>query len=266
MIMPLHAFDDDGKSDLFTLAKAMCYAVDHGAQIINLNFDIDYRSLAVESAVQFAQNRNVLLVAPAGNIHTSQPQYPAALNGVISVAATDLSDIRASFSNYGSYVFAAAPGVGIISAYPGNYYGIASGTSLSAAAVAGTAALAILSNSSATFTINGLNAGDHTLTASYAAQDAFAASSATGTLHINPRPITAKADPKSKTYGTVDPILTYQITSGSLVNGDNFTGSLTRASGQDAGFVAANFFATSSPWDFAWTFLSTSRMRPSLPI
>jgi len=97
---------------------------------------------------------------------------------------------------------------------------------------------AALSNSSATFSINGLNAGDHTLTASYAAQGAFAASSATGTLHVNPRPTTVKADPKSKTYGTADPILTYQITSGSLVNGDNFTGSLARTAGQDAGTYA----------------------------
>src|SRR5947207_12445854 len=69
--------------------------------------------------------------------------------------------------------------------------------------VDGRTASAILSNSSATFTINGLNAGDHTLTASYSAQSAFAASSATGTLHVNPRPITVRADAKSKTYGTV---------------------------------------------------------------
>jgi len=296
MIMPLHAFDDDGKSDLFTLAKAMCYAVDHGAQIINLNFDIDYRSLAVESAVQFAQNRNVLLVAPAGNIHTSQPQYPAALNGVISVAATDLSDVRASFSNYGSYVFAAAPGVGIISAYPGNYYGIASGTSLSAAAVAGTAALvrslrtngvsdsiaraavnidsrnptyqnqlgygridafgavmssltptttsigaptitynangfvtvtvasaagtptgnvkltvdnnapplsAALNNGTAVFTIPSPKAGDHPLTASYAAQGHFAASLAAGSLHVDKAtPVISWNNPAPIEYAT----------------------------------------------------------------
>jgi hypothetical protein len=279
MIMPLHAFDDDGRSDLFTLAKAIRYAVDHGAQIINLNFGIVYQSLVVQSAVQFAQTSNVSLVAPAGDDNTSQPQYPAAFSGVIAAAATDLEDTRASFSNYGGYVFGAAPGVGVISVYPRGYYGIASGTSLSAAAVAGTAALvrslrtngvsdsiartslnidsrnpayqnqlgygridafaavmssraptttsinapavtyndsgivtvtvtspsatpagtvvltvdgttksAALSSNSATFTINGLNAGDHTLTASYAAQSFFMASSATGTLHVSPAP------------------------------------------------------------------------------
>ena len=81
MIMPLHAFGDDGRSDLFTLAKAIRYGVDHGAQIINLNFGTLYISLAIQSAVQFAQGSNVMLVAPAGNGNqagTSQPEYPAA--------------------------------------------------------------------------------------------------------------------------------------------------------------------------------------------
>ena len=141
MIMPLRVFGDDGRGDLFTLAKAIRYAVDHGAQVINMNFDILRPSLAVKSAVDFALASNVLPIAPAGNDGTSQPQYPAAFAGVMTAAATDLSDIKGLFSNYGSYVFAAAPGVGIISAYPGGYYGVVSGTSLSAAALAGTAAL-----------------------------------------------------------------------------------------------------------------------------
>src|SRR5207244_12937968 len=268
MIMPLHAFGDDGRSDLFTLAKAIRYGVNHGAQIINLNFGPLYISLAIQSAVQFAQGSNVMLVAPAGNGNqagTSQPEYPAAFTGVMTAAATDFSDKLAVFSNYGSDVFVTAPGVGIISAYPGGYYTIGSGTTLSAAAVAGTAALvrslrtngasdsiaqaavnidsrnpnyqnqlghgridvfqsvilsqastttsitaatvtyndagsvtvgvtspgatpsgsvslkvdggavmnAALSNSSATFSINGLKAGDHTLTASYGAKGAY---------------------------------------------------------------------------------------------
>jgi hypothetical protein len=143
MIMPLHAFDDDGHSDYFSLAKAIRYAVDHGAQIVNLNFGIPYTSssFAVQSAVQFAQASNVLLVAPAGNDSTSQAQYPAAFTGVMAAAATNLSDTLALFSNYGSDVVVDAPGVDIISAYPGGYYSLASGTTLSAAAVAGTAAL-----------------------------------------------------------------------------------------------------------------------------
>jgi len=63
MIMPLRAFDDDGHTDLFTLAKAIRFAVDHGAQVINLIFGSFTPSLAINKAVQFAEASNVLLVA-----------------------------------------------------------------------------------------------------------------------------------------------------------------------------------------------------------
>jgi len=141
MIMPLRAFDDDGHTDLFTLAKAIRFAVDHGAQVINLIFGSFTPSLAINKAVQFAEASNVLLVAAAGNGKTSQPEYPSAFTGVLAVAATDLSDTKGYFSSYGSHVFVTAPGVDIFSAYPLGYYSIVSGTSFSAAAVAATAAV-----------------------------------------------------------------------------------------------------------------------------
>jgi hypothetical protein len=56
-----------------------------------------------------------------------------------------------------------------------------------------------------------------------------------GTLTITPRPITVTADAQTKVYGAADPAMTYQITSGNLVNGDGFSGSLTRAAGEDVG-------------------------------
>ena len=97
---------------------------------------------------------------------------------------------------------------------------------------------ATLSNGSATFTIPGSNAGDHSLNASYAAQGVFAASSATANLHVNMRPIVVTADAKWKTVGNPDPVLTYRITSGSLVNGESFTGSLLRDAGETVGTYA----------------------------
>jgi subtilisin family serine protease len=140
-IMPLRAFNDNGQSDLFTLAKAIRYAADNGAQVINMSFGTNYPSRTLQSAVQYAQHHNVLLAASAGNNNTSRPQYPAAYSGVMTTAATDLGDQKAAFSNYGSDIFVDAPGVNIISAYPGGYYSIVSGTSFSAPTVAGTAAL-----------------------------------------------------------------------------------------------------------------------------
>ena len=141
MIMPLRVFNDQGSADVFTIAKAIRYAVQQGAQIINMSYGTLNDSPTLQSAIKFALNKNVVVVASAGNKNTSVPQYPAAYNGVITVAATDLLDRKAPFSNYGGHVDVDAPGVNIFSAYPGGYYSVVSGTSFSAPAVAGTAAL-----------------------------------------------------------------------------------------------------------------------------
>jgi subtilisin family serine protease len=141
MIMPLRVFDDQGSSDYFNIAKAIHYAVQHGAQVINMSFGTLQNSQTIKVAVTFAQGNNVVLVASAGNSATSVPQYPAAYSGVITTAATDLLDNKASFSNYGKSVYVDAPGVNIFSSYPGGYYSVVSGTSFSAPAVAGTVAL-----------------------------------------------------------------------------------------------------------------------------
>jgi subtilisin family serine protease len=141
MIMPLRAFDENGTADAFILAKAIRYAVDNGAQVINMSFGMLEKSKALEEMVAYAKNRGVILVASAGNDNTSAPQYPAAFSGVLATASTQLSDVKALFSNYGSYVFAGAPGVNIISPYPDGRYAVVSGTSFSAPALAATAAL-----------------------------------------------------------------------------------------------------------------------------
>jgi subtilisin family serine protease len=141
MIMPLRVFDDQGGADLFVIAKAIRYATNQGAQVINMSFGTLENSQAIKSAIAYAQSKNVILVASAGNNNTSSPQYPAAYSGVITTAATDLQDKKASFSNYGSNVYVDAPGVNIFSTYPDGGYSMVSGTSFSAPIIAGTAAL-----------------------------------------------------------------------------------------------------------------------------
>jgi len=141
MIMPLRVFDDQGSADIFKIAKALRYAADQGAQVVNMSFGTLQNSQALKSSVNYALGRGVVLVASAGNNNTSVPQYPAAFNGVLAVAATDLSDTKASFSNYGAYVYVDAPGTNIFSSYPGGRFSIVSGTSFGAPMVAGTAAV-----------------------------------------------------------------------------------------------------------------------------
>jgi subtilisin family serine protease len=141
MIMPLRAFDDNGNADAFTIALAIRYAVQNGANVINMSFGMDAEYKVVKDAIQFATSHGVDVVASAGNENGNIQQYPAAFPNVLGIAATDLTDKKASFSNYGRDVFADAPGVNIISAYPGGYYAIASGTSFSAPFVSAEAAL-----------------------------------------------------------------------------------------------------------------------------
>jgi subtilisin family serine protease len=141
MIMPLRVFDDAGNADAFLIARAIRYAVQHGADVINMSFGMTSDSSAVKQAVRFAVDHNVAVVASAGNSNTAVPQFPAGYNDVMGVAATDLMDKKAGFSNFGKDVYVDAPGVNIISAYPGGYYALASGTSFSAPFVAGEAAL-----------------------------------------------------------------------------------------------------------------------------
>jgi subtilisin family serine protease len=140
-IMPLRVFDDNGQTDLFTIAKAIRYAVQHGAQVVNMSFGTLTDSNSVKSSINYALAMNVTLTTSAGNNNTSNPQYPAAYRGVITTAATNVFDQKASFSNYGGSVVVDAPGVNVILPYPGGLYSVVSGTSFSAPAVAGTAAL-----------------------------------------------------------------------------------------------------------------------------
>lgn len=140
-IMPLRAFDSEGSTSLFTLAKAIHYAVDNGADVINMSWGTDTDSEVLRAAIQRAAAAGITLVASAGNMNSDFAYYPAAYPEVIAVAATDDFDRKASFSSYGKHVLVSAPGVNIISAYPDGAYGMKSGTSFSAPMVAAQAAL-----------------------------------------------------------------------------------------------------------------------------
>ena len=140
-IMPLRVFDDSGNTDVFSVAKAIRYAVNNGARVINMSFGMGGTYSAIQNSLAYAASNHVVVVASAGNQNTQTAQFPASVSSVLSVASTDGADVKAWFSNYGSTVFVTAPGVNIISAFPGGYYGMVSGTSFSAPMVAAEAAL-----------------------------------------------------------------------------------------------------------------------------
>ena len=140
-IMPLRVFDDAGHTDVFSVTKGIYYAVRNGARVINLSFGMSGSYTSIQNALAFAASNHVVMVASAGNQNKQTPQFPASVSSVISVASVNHTDVKASFSNYGSTVYVTAPGVNIISAYPGGMYGMVSGTSFSAPMVAAEAAL-----------------------------------------------------------------------------------------------------------------------------
>jgi subtilisin family serine protease len=151
-------------------AAGIVYAVDHGARVVNLSLGGPSTSAVERAAVRYAAGHGVLLVAAVGNEHAQGDpvEYPAALlqpagsNGVggtgLAVAASTSTGERAAFSETGSTVSLAAPGLNVLGAVsrlsstrsypratvpglPAGLYGYGSGTSFAAPQVAGAAAL-----------------------------------------------------------------------------------------------------------------------------
>jgi len=129
-------------------AQAIRDAVNLGANVINLSLATNVSTPALLAAAQFAQARNVVVVAAAGNDDPDGvvgPFYPAAYPGVLSVGAIGPDGSLASFSDTRTPVSVTAPGVDVTSAYPGTfpqaYNPGDNGTSFATAFVSGVAAL-----------------------------------------------------------------------------------------------------------------------------
>ena len=143
-IMPLKVFRSDGTASVADIVRAVYFAVDNGASVINMSFSMQDYSPALVRAVNYARRNGVVCVASVGNRRDNTLVYPASLGNVIGVAATTALDQRASFSNYGAdSVRLSAPGEGLITTYPGGTYAAVWGTSFSAPLVSGTVALLI---------------------------------------------------------------------------------------------------------------------------
>lgn len=151
-IMPIKVLDAGGAGSYTDIIEGLIYAADHGADIINLSLGGYAYSEMMSDAVQYAHDKNVVIVAGAGNDGSNYPIYPAALPHVLGVVATGETDEKWSYSNFGGFVDLAAPGVGILSATVGGGYGYASGTSQAAAFVSGVAALVKAANGTFTNT------------------------------------------------------------------------------------------------------------------
>ncbi len=133
--------DDPNSESVARSADGILYASAMGADVINCSFGSSSPTFADVDVIQTATKLGSLVVGAAGNDASDQAFYPAAYAEAVSVAATDLSDRLASFSNIHSTVDVCAPGVGIFSTIPGNTYASYNGTSMAAPVVAAVAAM-----------------------------------------------------------------------------------------------------------------------------
>ncbi len=143
-LLPLKAFSANGTGYTSDIIRAIYYAAQNKANVINMSFDFLASSTEFTDAVTFATQNGVITVASAGNDGAQEMVYPAGISGVMGVASVNNSAQRSTFSNYGTQVvWVAAPGENIVTTYPYGSYASGSGTSFSAPFVTGTVALAL---------------------------------------------------------------------------------------------------------------------------
>ena len=141
-IMPLKAFSANGSGYLSDILRAIYFAVQNGASVINMSFSFYDYSQELGRAIKFATTHQLICVASAGNDGKEEYVYPAAYPGVMDIASTSNNDTLSSFSNYGDdLIWVAAPGEGIVTTYPFGTYAAGWGTSFSTPIVSGAAAL-----------------------------------------------------------------------------------------------------------------------------
>lgn len=140
-ILPVRVLSSGGAAPWERVAAGVVWAVDHGARVINISISGTEASVELRSALAYAASRDVLVVASAGNTGDQRPQYPAAFDGVVGVAATDTAGKLYDWSSRGPWVDVAVPGCSALPMIFGTY-AWACGTSFAAPLASGVAALA----------------------------------------------------------------------------------------------------------------------------
>ncbi|WP_317855411.1 S8 family peptidase [Chakrabartyella piscis] len=150
-IIPIKVLDADGAGETANIAKGILYAVEQGANVINLSLGADVITPEVRSAIETALEANVFVVVAAGNDGTlCAPLSLANIDGVFTVSAATVDNLVAEFSNYGDCIDAYAPGVDVLSTYLDNQYAYQDGTSMAAPVVSGAAAILLSENADLT--------------------------------------------------------------------------------------------------------------------
>ncbi|WP_110112572.1 S8 family peptidase [Bacillus sp. CGMCC 1.16541] len=144
-ILPIDVFGGMMGATDYSVADGILYAVEQGANVINMSIGSYYESPIIKDAVKKAVDKGIVVVAAAGNGAEMNYEYPASFDGVISVGATNDKNEKAYFSTYGPSIDVVAPGENVYSSlytpFKGSTFANMSGTSMSSPIVAGVASL-----------------------------------------------------------------------------------------------------------------------------
>jgi hypothetical protein len=149
-IIPIRSFDDNGFTSNFNIMDSIDFALDNGAKVLSMSWGSETHSDFLESAMNYASSKGLVIIASAGNEPTGKPVYPAAYFSVMGVGAIGKEGKPWENSNYGDFVTIYAPG---FATFPVGYKGdpgVYAGTSISAAFVANLVADILSRNPSAT--------------------------------------------------------------------------------------------------------------------
>jgi len=140
-ILPLRVLDSDGNGSAYNVARAIHYAVNSRATVINLSLGLSSDSAAVAEALAHARALGVQVVAAAGNTAAQGVLFPARHVSVLAVASVGFDERISPYSTFGGAVSLSAPGAGIYGAMPDGNYAWWSGSSMASAVVAGSLSL-----------------------------------------------------------------------------------------------------------------------------
>jgi subtilisin family serine protease len=140
-LLPVRVLGDEGTGDAYQIAKGIRYAMNQGADVLNLSFGIPRGVSMIRHQLTAARDLGVIIIAGAGNDNLEQRYYPAGEDEAEMITAVDSLDVKAAFADWHSKVSVSAPGTGVRSSYPGGLWAMGAGCSFATPFVSGEAAL-----------------------------------------------------------------------------------------------------------------------------
>jgi hypothetical protein len=247
----------------YTLATTALKLSDVGDYPINVNLGVNpnyFITVTHNTLTVNAKDATVVADPQTKTYGDDNPPLTATLTGEVSggaVISYTLDTSATKFSDVGSYPITVTLGTNpnytvtptgsilAVSAKPATvaadpkskFYG-SDNPALTATVVGEVAGGEVISYTLATSASKFSPVGSYPITVTLGLNSNYLITPADSTLTVNPIPVTVTADPKSKLYGQPDPPLTYQLTSGALLNGDDFSGDLAREPGESVGVYA----------------------------